>query len=335
VLYLPTVLCLPVLAVRGRGLLAFTACNPGIERGGGFVGESKAAIMARLPRDDGRVLRTVAVAGGGAGRAAEVVALVERDAGLGGYPVIIKPDAGQRGVGVTLARSPEDLRRYLAGHAGAAVLQRLGAGPGEAGIFWMRKTAAQDPRPIGERDGFISSITLKRFQFLVGDGRRTIRRLIIDHPRYRCQMRVFLARFAERLDEVLPAGERLALSFAGNHAQGTRFAEGGHLATPELTAAINGLARSFEGGGFDYGRFDVRFADEASLARGEGFEVLELNGTTSEPTNIYDPAHSALFAWGTLRRHWGAMYRIGRERVEAGGRAMPVGRFVRLVLRGS
>jgi len=290
--------------------------------------------MAKLPAGDPRVLRTVAIGAGGAERAAAAEALIERDGSLGGYPVIIKPDAGQRGVGVRLARGPEDIRAFLASHRGQAVLQRFDPGPHEAGVFWIRKDRSDDPRPIGERDGFISSITLKRFQFLEGDGVRTVRRLIMDHSRYRCQMRLFFARFAGRLDEVLPAGERLALSFMGNHAQGTRFAEGGHLATPGLEAAINELARSFEGGGFDYGRLDVRYADEGALARGEGFAVLEVNGTTSEPTNIYDPAHGPVFAWRTLRVHWGHMYRIGRERAEAGARPMSVWRFVMLVVRG-
>lgn len=334
VLYAPTVASLPIFMVRGRGVLAFTACNPGIEGGGGFVGESKSAIMAKLPAGDARVLATVLIGPGGAERAAGVLRRMEEDAALGGYPVVIKPDAGQRGVGVTLARTPYELGAYLAAHPGAAVLQRYHAGPREAGIFWMRKTAAEDCRPIGERDGSISSVTLKEFQWLEGDGRRSVRRLIIDHPRYRCQMRVFFARFADRLDEVPAAGERVALSFAGNHAQGTRFAEGGHLATTELNAAINTLARAFEGGGLDYGRFDVRYTSDEALALGEGFAVLEVNGTTSEPTNIYDPAHSAVFAWRTLRRHWAEMYRIGRERVREGGEAMPPGRFLRMIVGG-
>ncbi len=333
-LYLPTVLHIPLFALRYRGLTVFTACNPGIENGGGFVGESKSAIMTQLPADCHRVLRTVAIDAGGPDRASAVIDLIENDPTLGGYPIVLKPDAGQRGIGVHLARCEQDVRDYIGVNHAPVVVQAFHAGPGEAGIFWMRKTKADDPRPIHERDGFISSITLKRFQFLEGDGKRTIRQLIIDHPRYRCQMKLFFERFTDRLDDVLGDGERLQLSFMGNHAQGTLFVDGASLHSPALEQAINNLARSYANDGFDFGRFDIRFENEESLKRGQGFAVLEANGTTSEPTNIYDPAHSPMFAWRTLREHWEQMYRIGRERVAAGGKALKVPGLIRLVVRG-
>lgn len=330
-LYLPTMLSVPVFAMQHRGWTVFSACNPGIENGGGLVDESKSAIMNKLPATDSRVLRTEAIGPGTGERARSVLDLIDHDPSLGGYPIIIKPDTGQRGMGVRLAGSPADIQAFLASYTGGAVLQRFHPGPHEAGVFWVRQHKRDDPRPIHERDGFITSITLKRFQYLDGDGRRTIKRLIIEHPRYRCQMRLFFDRFADRLDEVLPVGERIPLSFMGNHAQGTRFDEGGHLATPALERSLNELARSFADDGFDYGRFDIRYADEASLTRGEGFAVIELNGTTSEPTNIYDPTYSPIFAWRSLRQHWGHMYRIGRERVEAGAPALSPGALIRLV----
>jgi pimeloyl-ACP methyl ester carboxylesterase len=330
--YLPVVVALPVLAVKARHLLAFTACNPGIERGGGFVGESKSAILAKFPAEEERVLRSMAIGPGGRERAAAVIERIETDESLGGYPIIIKPDAGERGMGVRLAHGPEDLEAFLECEVGAAVVQRYHPGPHECGVFWMRKTKADDARPIGERDGFISSITLKEFQYLEGDGSHTIRRLIERHPRYRCQMRVFFERFADRLDEVLPAGERLLLSFAGSHTQGTRFSEGGHLRTPELESAINDIARSFADGGLDYGRFDIRYENEAELKAGRSFAVVEVNGTTSEPTNMYDDRHSALAAWRLLLGHWSQAYRIGGERIAAGGRALSAWRFLGLVL---
>ncbi len=330
--YLPVIVGLPVLAIKGRSVLAFTACNPGIERGGGFVGESKSAILGKFPAGESRVLRSLAIGPGGSERAAAAIEAIATDEQLGGYPIVIKPDAGERGQGVRLARSDTDIRAFLEDEPGAAVIQRYHPGPHECGIFWMRKTRADDPRPIGERDGFISSITLKEFQYLEGDGRHTIRRLIERHPRYRCQMRIFFERFAGRLDEVLPEGERLLLSFAGSHCQGTRFAEGGHLLTAELEAAINDIARSFAGGGLDYGRFDIRYENEAELKAGRGFAVVEVNGTTSEPTNMYDSTHSLPAAWGLLFSHWSQACRIGRERIEAGGRALAVGKFVAMVL---
>ncbi len=330
--YLPVIVGLPLLAVKGRGLLAFTACNPGIENGGGFVGERKSAILAKFPAGETRVLASLAIGPGGSERAAAVIEAMATDEQLGAYPIVIKPDAGERGQGVRLARSDKDIEAFLEAEPGAAVLQRYHPGPHECGIFWMRKTKADDPRAIGQRDGFISSITLKEFQYLEGDGSSSIRRLIERHPRYRCQMRVFFKRFQDRLDEVLPEGERLLLSFAGSHCQGTRFVEGGHLHTDELESAINDIARSFANGGLDYGRFDIRYQSEAELKAGRGFAVVEVNGTTSEPTNMYDDTHSLLAAWGLLFSHWSQACRIGRERIKAGGRALSVHQFAAMVI---
>src|SRR5262249_28041896 len=47
--YLPALPWLAYLAVRYRGVMAWTAANPGIPQGG-VVGESKYAILAQLPQ---------------------------------------------------------------------------------------------------------------------------------------------------------------------------------------------------------------------------------------------------------------------------------------------
>ena len=37
---------------------------------------------------------------------------------------------------------------------------------------------------------------------------------------------------------------------------------------------------------------------------------MEVNGAGSEPTHIYDPAHSIFFAWKEIIRHWVILFRI-------------------------
>ena len=54
-LYLPLVPWIVWLAIRHRGLTVFTAANPGIEAGG-FIGESKTAILGRLAPAPGGAL---------------------------------------------------------------------------------------------------------------------------------------------------------------------------------------------------------------------------------------------------------------------------------------
>jgi hypothetical protein len=217
------------------------------------------------------------------------------------WPLIFKPDVGQRGAGVRLIDSLMEARQYLAENPFAIVVQPYHPGPFEAGIFYYRHP--DQPR------GRIFSITDKQFPILTGDGNSTIEKLIWRHRRCRMQAKTFLARHEEARDRVLANGEAFRLAIAGNHCQGTLFADGAHLITPELEQAIDTVAQSFSG--FYFGRFDIRYADIDQLKSGERFTIIELNGVTSESTNLYDPSWSILRAYRTLFQQWSILFRIG------------------------
>lgn len=340
VFYAPVVAHALWLGARAGHPLAFTAVNPGIPCGGGLVGESKFGILAALagrpgererlgPGELGRgspIAPTHLIRAGGppSERAARVEALLADGASGLAWPFILKPDQGQRGAGVRLARSMEDVRAYFDRQAGDVLAQAYHPGPEEVGVLWVRTPEA----PRG-RTGVVFSITRKRFQHAVGDGVRTLERLILDHPRLRRQARTFLARFPDAATRVPAAGERVRLNVAGNHCQGTLFEDGGDLLTPALEAAIDALAAAFPGpdgrpGGLDFGRFDLRFRSEADLRAGrlDAGAIVELNGSGAESTNVYDPRRSARWAYATLRAQWGHLYRLGRERMDAGERPL-------------
>ena len=179
--YPPIMLYAGWLMLRHRGVLLPTAANPSFP-GGGFFGESKARILALAMQ---HILPWVApfIA---VDRSAEanVSAIEDRDTSLSALaraglalPVVAKPDLGCRGAGVKLVRTPQDLLSYLEAFPRGArlLLQQLVAHEGEAGIFYVR-------RP-GQARGKVVSITLKYFPYVYGDGRRTVRQLILDDPR--------------------------------------------------------------------------------------------------------------------------------------------------------
>ena len=313
--------------LRGGGVMAFTCANPDIPHGGGVVGESKDEIIRCLlpqARDWVVATRLIAADRDPAARADEVDQQVREDAALGGYPAVLKPDESQMGHGFKIVRSREEVRAYFQDMTRPALLQAFHPGPMEAGILWVRDL---DDGRLGQR-GRIFSITRKEFPVITGDGRRTLERLIWSHPRYRYQAGVFLKRFADRRDEVLAEGQTLALGRAGNHAQGATFLDGADLITPALEARIDEIARGFscrprpagEIGGLDFGRFDIRYESDEALRRGEGFAIVELNGTMSESTNMYDPQHSALWSYGVLFRQWATLYTLGAVRKRTGVR---------------
>jgi membrane protein DedA with SNARE-associated domain len=310
VLNAPVAMWVAMLAVRHQGLLVFTAANPGIEDGG-VVGESKSAILAGLPAE--WVIPWAVVAPDHLERrlASARATIAERG---WRYPLVVKPDVGERGSGVRWMNDEDGLRTYLAHERRAVVLQVPHDGPYEAGIFYLRHP--DEPR------GRIFSITDKRFPVLVGDGRSTLAALVRTHPRFRLQADVFLARHAARRDHVLAAGETFQLARAGNHAQGAEFRDGRVLWTPALEHRIDEIARRFEG--FYFGRFDVRYRDRAAFMAGTDLAIVELNGVTSEATHIYDPSSSIVAAWRTLMEQWSMAFAIGAANRRRGCRPSSV-----------
>ena len=323
--YPPVALYAGWLMLRHRGVLLPTAANPSFP-GGGFFGESKARILAlavaHVPEWVApfvRVDRPVAALADPAREAETALArLADADIAL---PVVAKPDLGCRGAGVKLVRTPEALKAYLAAFPADAslVLQRLVPHEGEAGIFYCREP--------GEARGRIVSITLKYFPYVRGDGRRTLRALILDDPRAGRLQHLYLGRHAARLDEVPAAGEAVRLAFAGSHSRGAIFRNGTHLVTEAMEARFEAIARRLPE--FHFGRFDVRFESFAELQQGRGFTIVEINGAGAESTHIWDRRTGLLQAWTDLMRQYRALFRIGAANRARGFAPMAMADFVR------
>lgn len=325
--YPPVVLYAAWLMLRYRGILLPTVANPSFP-GGGFVGESKAEILRLLVRHaPDWVAPFVAIdrpASGAAGAAADAElqgALQQLQAAGLGLPVVAKPDLGCRGAGVQLIRTPERLRAYLAGFPAGArlLLQRYVPFEGEAGVFYCR-------RP-GQARGRIISITLKYFPHVHGDGRRTLRQLILDDPRAGKLPHLYLRRHLARLDEVPPAGEAIRLAFAGSHSRGAIFRNGNALVTPAMEARFDAIAQSLPE--FHFGRFDIRFADFAQVQAGTAFTIVEANGAGAESTHIWDRRTSLLEAWRDLMRQYRLLFEIGRANRDRGFQPLSIAEFRR------
>lgn len=298
--YLPVIPYLLWLAVKHRSLTLFTAANPGMPSGG-FVGESKSAILTHLPCvPEFRVVQP--------GEQIEVTEL----------PVVLKPDVGERGSGVAIARSQEDVRRYLSEARIPTIVQRY-AGGLEFGVFYFR-------RP-GETQGRIASITEKRFPEVIGDGRSTLQELVLADRRAARIADVYLRRNAGTIPA---AGESVRLVEIGSHCRGAIFLDGSHYETPELSAAVDAVAQCHPG--FYFGRFDLRTPSITDFQAGR-FSVLELNGVSAEATHIYDPAISVWEAYRVLFRQWRLAFEIGAANRAAGARPMSLKDFMGIVRR--
>lgn len=323
--YPPVMLYAAWLMLRYRGTLLPTVANPSFP-GGGFYGESKAEILALARRHVPewvapfiRLQRPSAPSGDPAiERDAALIALAGAQLSL---PVVAKPDLGCRGAGVKLVRTPADLLGYIDGfpRGAAFLLQRLVPHEGEAGIFYCR-------RP-GEPRGRIVSITLKYFPHVTGDGRSSLRELILADPRAGQLSHLYLRRHTARLNDVPRAGESIRLAFAGSHSRGAIFRNGTHLVTPAMEARFDAIAQAMPE--FHFGRFDVRFEDFGEVQRGEGFCILEVNGAGAESTHIWDRRTGLLQAWRDLMRQYRWLFEIGAANRARGFKPMSLSAFMR------
>ncbi len=284
----------PLLAIRARHACFFTAANPAIKTGGLGV-ESKFETIQQVPQ----AFRpsTVLIQ---AGTSFEKVAKAIKEAGIG-FPLIAKPDVGFRGLLVKKVQDEAELHRYLEKYDINFLLQEYIDYPLEVGVLYYRMP--------GRTKGDISSVTLKEFLHVCGDGQSTVLDLVHQSPRALLQLERIESNYAELLDTIPREGEKVRLGAVGNHCKGTRFINGNHLIDDQLIRTFDMITAQIPG--FYYGRFDIRCAGIEALKEGRDFKVLEINGVCSEPTHIYDPEHISYFgALKAIIKHWSVIRKI-------------------------
>lgn len=276
---------------------------------GGWIGESKAAVFAQSGEYARRFIAPWAVVMRTQSATASDAIDAATRAGLA-FPFIAKPDLGCRGAGVRRVRDLDELQRYIDAFplGERIVLQALVDHEAEAGIFYIRKPS--EPR------GRITSITLKYFPYVFGDGTSTLRDLIEQDPRAGQLKHIYLPRHKDRLDWIVPQGQPFRIAYAGSHSRGTIFRNGNHLVTEAMTDAFDRIAKDVNE--FYFGRFDVRFASIEDLQRGENFKIVEINGAGAEATHIWDRKTTLPEAYKALMQQYKAMWEIGAENAKRG-----------------
>lgn len=313
--YAPLYLYWFYLSIRARSFFFFSQANPSIEHAG-FTNERKSRIYAMMPQ---RYYPKTVVCKQNMPVENITALLAEKSIA---FPMIAKPDIGERGTAVKLLHSIAELETYTASTKVDFLVQEFISYEKEVGIFYYRIP--------GEKSGKISGIVGKEFLSVTGDGRSTIEELLKKKKRSFLQLPALRAEYGQYLKTVLPDGEFNELVPYGNHARGSRFIDLSHMISEQLTASIDRFCRQVPD--FYFGRLDIKFRSWEDLCDGKHFSVIELNGAGSEPTHIYDASHSLFFAWKEIIGHWRLLYKISSLNAQRTGmRFLATGKGLQLL----
>ncbi|HEX8061303.1 MAG TPA: hypothetical protein VF473_10230, partial [Cyclobacteriaceae bacterium] len=171
--------------------------------------------------------------------------------------------------------------------------------PLEFGVFYVRYP--------DRTHGTVTSVAMKKFLSVTGDGKSSLRELILSLDRAKLQWEVLKEQYKNDIDLVIPEGKSIELVSIGNHCLGTTFLDANHLITPKLNASFDSISKEIDG--FYFGRFDLRCASFEDLEAGN-VKIVELNGCGAEPAHIYHPGSSFWRGMATLFAHVHRMYRV-------------------------
>jgi len=321
IFYAPMIPYLLYLGFKHRSLTAFTAANPALPAGG-FIGESKSRILRALsPRGDRVAAHAIIPGNLPLPQRMTLLRQAMKEIGFS-FPIVLKPDVGQRGTGVAFPENESDASKILERDSGDLIAQAFAPGE-EFGVFYYRYP--------GEKHGHILSITEKKFPHVVGDGEKNLERLILDDDRAVCMAKFHLRALGNRLFDIPTENERVQLVQVGTHCRGAVFLNGEEIETPELLLAIDEISRSYDG--FYFGRYDIRTPSVEEFQAGRNFKIVELNGVTSEATHIYAPGSSLRNAYRDLRNQWRIAYEIGARNIEDGAATTPLRNLLAMTLQ--
>ncbi|QHT68623.1 D-alanine--D-alanine ligase [Rhodocytophaga rosea] len=281
------------LGIRARSLVFFSAANPLMEMGG-FCGYSKSNVLKHLP---GKFIPQTQILELTADNVSTVAHTIEENFL---FPLIVKPDVGERGWKVEKIHTKEELILYLSQNQGKLIVQEYIDYPLEFGVMYSRLP--------GQAKGKITSMVQKEFLSVVGDGKSTLAELFHHSKRTRYYEDTLLHLYKDELHIILPEHKKKELVSIGNHCRGTTFLNANHLITPDLLSVFDQISKQISG--FYFGRYDLRVPSLEDLYAGKNIKILELNGANSEPAHIYDPQMSIVSAYKHLFSHWNNLFEI-------------------------
>lgn len=294
------------LALKARSFSYFTATNPSMKFGGAF-GMDKMKMLAFI---DNKYIPKgfLSVHGEDDESIYERMKKYEFN-----FPIVCKPNVGERGIGVEKIDNKQDLNLFLKTQNNDILVQEFINYPIELGVFYHRF-------PSSSKDG-ISSVVKKEFLKITGNGKSRFGELVTKNRRAKGRMSYLKKKYETKWNLIIPSGITYKLEPIGNHNRGTKFLDGNHLINEQLVDVFRKIAQPLDG--YYYGRFDLKVNSIEDLYAGDKIKIIELNGTNSEPAHIYDPDFPILKAYKEIIKHMKLVYEISQENRKLGVKPDP------------
>ena len=293
VFYFPALIYGLILAIKARSLAYFTAANPILKYGGTF-GMPKSEILSDLHSDYQPKMILISYPFD----IEQIVIEAEKIGIL--FPFIIKPNIGERGIMVEKINNAKELKKSLTKRDDEFIIQEYIDFKNEIGLMYYRLP--------GKKTGNISSIVLRNFLTVTGDGKRSLIELMEQNVRALFRYNYLSEKYKDQLNAIIPEGKEILLEPIGNHNRGTEFLNGNHLINDKLVKVFDKISNTLNE--FYYGRFDLKYNTLAELYEGKNIKVLEVNGVNSEPAHIYDPSYNLFRAYHDIFVHMKIIYDI-------------------------
>lgn len=293
--------------IRSRAVWFFTPSNPAIVFGG-LIGETKREMYCRLPQHLYPFTFTVRVSDNYDVTVEKINHLQIK------LPFVVKPEVGEAGILFRKISNWQQLQEYHETVSVDYMVQAMISYPVEVSVFYYRMPNAAK----GTITGFLHKVPMH----VVGDGKCTLRQLVLNHPKAIGFLADIERVHTDSLERVLPKDEKYVFSHAANHRRGAKFYNLHHQIDEQLHSVFDELSNNVEG--WYFGRYDIMCQSIDELKTGHHFCILEYNGCGAEPNHIYDSGYTLLQAYREIVKHWAALYKISRYNARHGIPAWPV-----------
>ncbi len=112
------------------------------------------------------------------------------------FPIIVKPNIGLKGLGVVEIKNIDELENYHKNNDYDFLIQEKINFKNEVGIFYHRFP--------DEKKGKITGMVKKEFLSVKGDGKKTLKDLVMENPRSAYQIKAVEQQMRNEMQKIIP-----------------------------------------------------------------------------------------------------------------------------------